>query len=325
MQTIHGAPPPALIHTTNSRHALQQVYVFNSLTAEFLPAGTKTLSSPVCYLGIVRVSYVSKAITTSGGMGLVDPLDTMQRQPITATTTAGNNKCDIRKQLGLENLPTVLIVGGGDGMGGIVNQAIAVGERFQKLAVSSSTSSSYQLIVVCGNNKMAQTTLSPTTKEWGSNINIHIYVFVNNMDEFMRAADILVTNTGPGTIAEASICGLPCILSSLLPGQEAGNVDYAIDNGFGCYQSNPDGIADTVEQWFVNAAATTNDNDNDNSTNMIERMRCNSLITSRPDATMDIARDLATMLYKWREELKKKGKKNNTVSLSSQVTATMAT
>jgi len=239
------------------------------------------------------------------------------------------DKQAIRNQLGLENLPTVLIVGGGDGMGGIVKQALAVGERLQKLAsVSSSTSSSnelsYQLVVVCGNNKVAQTSLSPNQMDWGSNINVHIYGFVNNMDEFMRASDILVTKAGPGTIAEASICGLPCILSSFLPGQEEGNVDYVVDAGFGCYQGNPEGIADTVEEWFANstAAATTDTNDT-NSNNMLERMRCNALTASRPDATMDIARDLADMLYKRKEDLKK-NKGNNTMSLStSQVTATM--
>lgn len=243
-----------------------------------------------------------------------------------------DNKQAIRNQLGLEHLPTVLIVGGGDGMGGIVKQALAVGERLQTLAsVSSSTSSSsssnkelsYQLVVVCGNNKAAQTSLSPNQMDWGSNINVHIYGFVNNMDEYMRASDILVTKAGPGTIAEASICGLPCILSSFLPGQEEGNVDYVVDAGFGCYQGNPEGIADTVEEWFANSAAAATRDTNDTNNNMLEQMRCNALIASRPDATMDIARDLADMIYKRRDDLKTKKGKNTMSLFSSQVSATM--
>lgn len=240
-----------------------------------------------------------------------------------------DDKHTIRQSLGLENLPTVLIVGGGDGMGGIVKQALAVGERLQKLASVSVSSSNkelaYQLVVVCGNNKAAQTSLSPNQMDWGSNINVHIHGFVNNMDEFMRASDILVTKAGPGTIAEASICGLPCILSSFLPGQEEGNVDYVVDAGFGCYQSNPEGIADTVEEWLANsaAAATTTTDTHDTSNNMLERMKSNALIASRPDATMDIARDLADMLYKRREDLKTKKGKNTISSSSSQVSAAM--
>ena len=37
--------------------------------------------------------------------------------------------------------------------------------------------------------------------------------FVNNMAEYMSAADILVTKAGPGTIAEAAAVGLPIMLT----------------------------------------------------------------------------------------------------------------
>lgn len=116
---------------------------------------------------------------------------------------------------------------------------------------------------------------------------------------FRSFADILVTKAGPGTIAEASICGLPCILSSFLPGQEEGNVPYVVDNGFGCYQGSPEGIADTVEEWFASTRVEGS---------MLERMQKSALIAARPDATLDIAKDLAEMLYARKEELKK-GKK----------------
>jgi 1,2-diacylglycerol 3-beta-galactosyltransferase len=98
----------------------------------------------------------------------------------------------IRERLGLSDLPTVLIVGGGDGMGGIVSQAMAVGERLQKLASSSSSSSSYQMVVVCGNNKSAQTALSPPQMKWGGDIDVRVQGFVNNMDDFMRASGIWI-------------------------------------------------------------------------------------------------------------------------------------
>jgi len=203
-----------------------------------------------------------------------------------------HHKPTIRESLGLKDLPTVLIVGGGDGMGGIVSQAQAVGEKLQSLAASKNES--YQMVVVCGNNKSAQSTLSPPQTNWGSNIEVKIQGFVNNMDEYMRASDILITKAGPGTIAEASICGLPCILSSFLPGQEEGNVPYVEDNGFGCYRGSVDGMADTVQEWLASPAK-------------LEQMRDNALIAARPDATLDIARDLADMVIVRREELKRGG------------------
>lgn len=57
------------------------------------------------------------------------------------------------------------------------------------------------------------------------NVDVVPLGFVRNMAEYMVAADILVTKAGPGTIAEAAAVGLPIMVTSHLPGQEAGNVD----------------------------------------------------------------------------------------------------
>ncbi len=122
-------------------------------------------------------------------------------------------KSKLQNQLGLkEGLPTVLIVGGGDGMGGIIQQAKALGDTLN--AKSKESEEKYQMAVVCGKNEKAQNTLS--SNEWGDGVNVEVMGFVNNMDEWMRASDVIVTKAGPGTIAEASICGLPCMLSSYL-------------------------------------------------------------------------------------------------------------
>ena len=47
----------------------------------------------------------------------------------------------------------------------------------------------------------------------------------------MQVADCLITKAGPGTIAEAAVRGLPTMLSSFLPGQEAGNVPFVVNHG----------------------------------------------------------------------------------------------
>jgi len=104
----------------------------------------------------------------------------------------------------------VLVVGGGDGMGGIVKIATSLG---QKLGTGSS-SPAYQMVVVCGSNADAKEQLSAT--KFGTGVKVIVQGFINNMDEWMRASDALVTKAGPGTIAEASICGLPCMLFAYL-------------------------------------------------------------------------------------------------------------
>jgi 1,2-diacylglycerol 3-beta-galactosyltransferase len=103
-----------------------------------------------------------------------------------------------------------LVVGGGDGMGGIVEISQALGDSLGAMHSEPSA----QMVVVCGNNKEAQNLLQKHS--WGAGVKVNVQGFVNNMDEWMKASDALVTKAGPGTIAEASICGLPCMLFSFL-------------------------------------------------------------------------------------------------------------
>jgi len=74
--------------------------------------------------------------------------------------------------------------------------------------------------------------------------------FVNDMAKYMVASDVLVTKAGPGTIAEAAALGLPMMLTSFLPGQEAGNVNIVLDGGFGDFCDEPWGIAEEVACWL---------------------------------------------------------------------------
>jgi len=189
-------------------------------------------------------------------------------------------KEEMRMKLGMADVPTVLVVGGGDGMGGITAIATALGNRLDTDGLKDKKQ--YQMVVVCGSNKEAVEELS--SLDWGKGVNVLVNGFVNNMDEWMRASDAIVTKAGPGTIAEASICGLPCMLSSFLPGQEEGNVPFVEDAGFGRYSGNPDVISTCVSSWLE-------------SPEMMKEMQEAALKAARPTATIDIAKDLAQMLF----------------------------
>ena len=99
-----------------------------------------------------------------------------------------------RASLKLKDLPTVLVVGGGDGVGGLQKIALGVGEKLAGYAGDC------QLVVVCGKNEKVKKALQ--AHPWASNVNVQVEGFVSNMDDYMVAADILVTKAGPGTIAE---------------------------------------------------------------------------------------------------------------------------
>mmetsp|Transcript_5371 Transcript_5371/g.5918 ORF Transcript_5371/g.5918 Transcript_5371/m.5918 type:complete len:471 (-) Transcript_5371:114-1526(-) len=205
------------------------------------------------------------------------------------------DKYTLRDELQLDkNLPTVLVVGGGDGMGGIVDIAKSLGNKLG----SSGNEPAYQMVVVCGNNKKAKEAL--LQENFNSGVKVQVEGFVENMDEWMRASDALVTKAGPGTIAEASICGLPCMLFSYLPGQEEGNVPFVEDSGFGTFSADSNVIADTVSGWLSSPSS-------------LESMQSAAKAAARPSATLDIARDLASTVF----AAKQRQKQPITVSASS--------
>ncbi|MCE1254181.1 MAG: glycosyltransferase, partial [Anaerolineae bacterium] len=147
------------------------------------------------------------------------------------------DKNEIRERLGwAPDVPTVLLVGGGEGMGPLEQTAMAINDA--ALPVS--------LVIIAGRNRKLKARLERLT--W--NVPVYIYGFVRDMPDFMRASDILVTKAGPGTICEAFIAGLPLILYSRMPGQEDGNVDYVVNEKAGVWAPTPDKVVYTIKDWL---------------------------------------------------------------------------
>ena len=182
-----------------------------------------------------------------------------------------------RKALGLKNVPTALLMGGGDGVGNLVDIATDVINK-----LSNEANKRTQVIVVTGHNKKMFRKLSET--KWPDNVNVVIKGFCSNIHDYMTCSDCLVTKAGPGTIAEAMANGLPIILSSYLPGQEFGNLAYVVDGGFGYHISNPKLIAIKVSKLFFEDH------------HVLEAMSARAKELARPNATMEIAKDIANLL-----------------------------
>jgi 1,2-diacylglycerol 3-beta-galactosyltransferase len=151
--------------------------------------------------------------------------------------TPAGNKDQLRQRFGWEqDRPLVLLVGGGEGMGPLEKTAHALVD----------TGAQISLVVIAGRNQALKTRLENT--RWP--IPVHIFGFVREMPDFMRAADILVTKAGPGTICEAMNAALPIIMYSHLPGQEDGNITYVEEGGAGVWAPRPDLIAAVVRDWI---------------------------------------------------------------------------
>ncbi|CAM9927431.1 unnamed protein product [Ectocarpus fasciculatus] len=186
-------------------------------------------------------------------------------------------KADLQEKLGLKpGVKTCLVVGGGDGVCGLQGIADSVGHKLGEEKAET------QVVVVCGTNNEVKTSLEKGN--WASNVHMHVKGFVSNMDEWMGAVDCIVTKAGPGTIAEAMIRGLPIMLSAFLPGQEAGNVPFVTEGGFGSFSKDPAKIADTVSRWLRDDA-------------LLAEMSSKAREASRPQATYKICSDIGEMLF----------------------------
>ena len=130
---------------------------------------------------------------------------------------------------------TVLLVGGGDGMGAIAKHARAINRA--KLAI--------RLIVVCGRNDELRTELQQ--EDWSQPTEIH--GFVDDLPELMAASDVLITKSGPGSIMEGCVAGLPILLYDYLPGQEVGNVRLVESLGIGHYVPKSNELLEALKTW----------------------------------------------------------------------------
>lgn len=183
-------------------------------------------------------------------------------------------KNELRGELGMDyDLPAVLLMGGGEGMGPVEATAKALGKTLYDVQTGKAKG---QLVVICGRNKKLIKRLQ--SAQWS--IPVQIKGFQTNMEEWMGACDCIITKAGPGTIAEAMIRGLPLLLNDYIAGQEVGNVPYVVNNGAGRYSKNPKEIAKIVADWFGPKAQE------------LQEMSRNALKLARPDAVFKIVHDL---------------------------------
>jgi processive 1,2-diacylglycerol beta-glucosyltransferase len=134
--------------------------------------------------------------------------------------TAGARRMALRTKLGLSaDKPVLLLMGGGYGM---------MHEGMIRLMVNAARTGSMQVVVVCGHNDKLRRKLEERLhSESASAANgVRLTGFVRNMEEYMGAADLVVTKPGGLTTSEAIAMRLPMVLYRPLPGQEEDNADF---------------------------------------------------------------------------------------------------
>lgn len=174
------------------------------------------------------------------------------------------NKSEIRKELDLQDVTTILIMGGSLGFGDIK-------ETFQALL---NIEKELQLILVAGKNqKLIKQVQKYSSK---SRKNVKIYGYTDKIPELMSASDFIISKPGGLTVSEALVKNLPLILISPIPGQEEKNARFLQNSGVAARIYPKQNVEEVLYQVMDNPLR-------------IKHMKEMAKYLSRPHACKDIA------------------------------------
>lgn len=105
-----------------------------------------------------------------------------------------------------------------------------------------------QLIAVAGGNDELHARLNRI--DWHVPVTIHN--FVKNMPDFLHAADCVMSKAGGLIVNESLACGLPLLITQVIPGQETGNAELVVAEGAGDLTLQPLHLLEAMAHWRLN-------------------------------------------------------------------------
>ena len=175
-------------------------------------------------------------------------------------------KKEIFKKLFLDpGLSTALIMGGTQGLGPIKELVILLDRS--PLAL--------QMIIASGTNKRLFRWLERRKRNFRKKT--VILSFANNIDELMHISTVIITKPGGITTAEALARGLPMIIVNPIPGQEAMNTKFLLNEGVAVKAQNPADVVIVLEELLYNK-------------NKLKLMSDRARSLSKPDSSVNIAK-----------------------------------
>ncbi len=251
-----GARKAAVVTVITDLITPHTAWRYNKVDRIVVPSAAARWS---CYLdGIARDRCVEVGLPVTSGFWS-GPLRSRERAAL-------------RRSLGLgERRFLVVLTGGGEGCGGIARRAAAIVRRFDDIDV----------VAICGRNRGLERKLTGLAARVGGRLTVK--GFVDNMADWLHCADVVVTKAGPGTIAEATCCGAPLVLTSHVPGQERGNTEFVVGAGAGRHAPSVRRLVREIGQLRRDPSA-------------VDAMRAASSSLSRPDAAAGVAALLAGLV-----------------------------
>lgn len=144
-----------------------------------------------------------------------------------------------RSRLGLRpDLPAVLVLNGGLGVGpalGLIRACLA-------------DPPPCQLLIVTGRNPRLESKLRAVAAQ--SRFPVVVRGFVDNVHDWMDAADLVISKPGGLTMAETLAKGKPAILMDPIPGQEQRNTEYLLEAGVAVRAFEPEEAAWRIGEFL---------------------------------------------------------------------------
>jgi processive 1,2-diacylglycerol beta-glucosyltransferase len=150
----------------------------------------------------------------------------------------------LRRELELsDDLPTLLVLSGGFGMGPVAE----ILEELNKLERP------VQVIVVAGRNEKLRKQLAACNHRHPT----RVLGFATNMHELMTLADLIISKPGGLTTSEALALGRPLFILNPIPGQEAANSDFLLENGAAAKANRVEDLPYRLEDLLGSKKLTT--------------------------------------------------------------------
>lgn len=193
----------------------------NKINVPAVAVLTDFVNHPLWLHDNIEAYVVSHESLKSGlaGMGVPGQLIHTCGIPISDSFLRAKSKNAARNELGLEDKPTFLVMGGSLGFGRIYDVFLSLVKCKKDL----------QVVVITGKNQSLKNKLEKCSYEMDKCVKILSYS--DRVADFMDASDFIITKPGGMTAAEALVKGLPMLIISPIPGQEERNAHFLLNNG----------------------------------------------------------------------------------------------
>ena len=160
-------------------------------------------------------------------------------QPIDPVFACLPNRECARKTLGInQDAFQLLILLGGSGMGDpdrILTEVLKIQQRIE-------------VVIIAGRNQRLAAQLRD---KYAGFAQVRVLGWVDNIQEWMAASDLMVSKPGGGTLTEGFACGLPMLAFNPLPGNEERTCRWIEKWGAGIWIKRPEYLAPTIESLLA--------------------------------------------------------------------------